>query len=805
MRPLVTLFSAMLLLSISQVRLTLAAPSPMLDAYQRAEGVRAEKIAAHALNLSVTPVWVPQSDQFWFREQVPQGWRYIAIDADRRNRHVPFDHARLALAISGITQVPIDADHLPLGNLVIDDSLAHRVNFVAGGKHLTCDVVAFKCTAEDRLNRDPLMIASPNGAMAVIVKGDNIWIRDLKSGNDRQITKDGEAHFSYGKMPDANLLTILKTSTGRTFPPFGIQWSPDSRRLIVTRVDERGLPDYFFLQSVPYDGTLRPKVLSLRTALSGEGKKTTTEVSIIDLSTDARIILNTGSEGLSKSIWWSSDNRHFLALQGGDYTRKATLFDIDAQSGAMRTVLTEESSSFLQISPLEYDEPAVRYLPRTNEVIWFSQRDGWNHLYLVDARTGTVKAELGKGAWSVQNIVYLDEQRRLLFFTAVGREVGEDPYFRHLYSVQLDGGAPKLLTPGAADHVFPPIPNPELSEALEALGFPSFTPQLFAPSGRYFIDTSSTLGTAPISVVRAADGRTIMPLVTADIASVLKTGWVAPEPFREKAADGKSDLYGLMIKPPNFDESKRYPVIECIYNGPQVVTTPHDFEGGMTNWIASRAQSFAQLGFVTLVMDGRGTPMRSKAFQDYMYNNMQEFALEDHVAVLKALAAAHPYMDITRLGVIGHSFGGFTAMKAILGYPDFYKAAVASAGPYDMFGMYPLDAFFVPPTFANNADGRTPQFPNNWGNVDLTQQAARLKGKLMIAYGDLDENAYPAVTARMVNALISANKEFDLIYMPNRSHSFSGEPYFVRRTWDFFVRNLMGAEPPQDYSFDGLH
>jgi dipeptidyl aminopeptidase/acylaminoacyl peptidase len=203
-------------------------------------------------------------------------------------------------------------------------------------------------------------------------------------------------------------------------------------------------------------------------------------------------------------------------------------------------------------------------------------------------------------------------------------------------------------------------------------------------------------------------------------------------------------------------------------------------------------------------MDGRGTPLRSKAFQDYMYNNMQEFALEDHVAVLKTLAADRPYMDLTRLGVIGHSFGGFTAMKAILGYPDFYKAAVASAGPYDMYGMYPLDAFFAPPKFADQG-GHTALVPNNWGNVDLTQQADRLKGKLLIAYGDLDENALPAITARMVNSLINANKEFDLIYMPNRSHAFSGEPYFIRRTWDFFVRNLMAAEPPKDYRFDSAH
>jgi dipeptidyl aminopeptidase/acylaminoacyl peptidase len=244
-------------------------------------------------------------------------------------------------------------------------------------------------------------------------------------------------------------------------------------------------------------------------------------------------------------------------------------------------------------------------------------------------------------------------------------------------------------------------------------------------------------------------------------------------------------------------------VLDAIYNGPQVVTTPHDFVGGMSGLFVDDAQAFAQLGFVVVMMDSRGTPMRSKAFQDYIYNNMQEFGLEDHVAAIKQLGAVRPYMDLDRVGVYGHSFGGFTTMKAILGYPDFFKAAAASAGPYDLFGMYSLDAFFKPPVFAKGGahPANPADRPTNWGAYDLTQQASRLKGKLLLAFADLDENAYPAVSVHMVNALIAANKSFDLIYMPNRSHAFSGEPYFIRRRWDFFVKNLRGAEPPENYEF----
>ncbi len=778
-----------------------AAPNEPVAMYQSAERTRADKILPLALNLSIAPIWAANSDRFWMRLQSPDGWQYLAVDPQRRERHLAFDHARLAAAISHATGRAADDKHLMFDDPRIDQA-QQRLSFESADDRLDCDLTSYNCTAVRKPVHDRLSVASPDGTMAIFAKDDNLWLRTSPSGAERQLTHDGEPHFSYGTMPGSSLLVVLQKSSGIKFPPFGVQWSPDSRRIIVTRVDERTLPDYFFLQSVPYDGTLRPKVISIRTALSGESNKATAQVSIIDVKSGAQVALKSAADGLGSTLWWSRDESHFFAIQGGDYSRSETLFDVNASSGDMRPVLQERSDTFLQISPLEYDEPAVRYLDRSGEFIWFSQRDGWNHLYLVDTRTGAIKAKLGDGPWSVQNIVYVDQARRLLYFTAAGREARQDPYYRHLYVVRFDGRSLKLLTPEAADHNFPANSNPALREALTALGLvPPPLPQLVAPSGRYFVDTWSTFDAPPRSVLRSADGRIVMELARADVSAVTKAGWLTPELVNSKAADGRSEIYGLLIKPRDFDASHRYPVVECIYNGPQVVTTPHDYVGALSNWMTDCAQSFAQLGFVAFVMDGRGTPMRSKAFQDYMYNNMQEFALEDHVAFLKHLANERPYLDLSRLGVIGHSFGGFTAMKAILGYPDFYKAAVASAGPYNMYGMYPLDAFFALPQFAEKGAGQGAAFPINWGNVDLTRQADRLKGKLLMAYADLDENAFPAISAQMVNSLIAANKEFDLIYMPNRSHAFSAEPYFIRRTWDFFVRNLLGAEPPKDYRF----
>jgi len=769
--------------------------------YKIAESVRTGRLQAKALNLAVNPIWDAGSDRFWFQRHDARGWRYIEVDPERRHKYSAFDHDRLAVELGRFTEHPVDAAHLALTDLSFD-SAKGLMSFSLDGKKANCQLVTYRCEMLAPVNAVPLSIVSPDGSRVILAKADNLVVRDLKSGTERVLTHDGEPHFSYGKIPDAGLLSILKQSSGREFAPFGIQWSPDGKHLVVMRVDERQLPEYHFLQTVPYDNSLRPKVLTLRTALSAEPFNSVMEVSIIDPDTGAKVNVEVGREGLSSVLWWSEDGSHFLALQGGDYSRKETLFDVDVRSGALRKVYEEESSTFLQISPLEYDEPAMRYLPKSGEFIWFSQRDGWNHLYLLDVRRGVIKAELGKGPWSVQNIVALDEAHRVLYFSAAGREKGENPYYRHLYSVHLDGSGLKLLTPGEADHAFPAPTSPALRDALNALGFlPDRNPQMVSPSARYFIDTASTVDSPPKSVLRKTDGTLLMPLGQADVSALRESGWLAPEEVRGVAADGKTDLYGLLFKPPGFDPERRYAVVECIYNGPQVVTTPYSYEGSLNNWMAKCAESYAQLGFLSFVMDGRGTPMRSKAFQDYIYGNMQEFALEDHVAFLRQLAAARPYLDLERLGVIGHSFGGFASMKAILGYPDFYKAAVSSAGPYNMFGMYPLDAFFPPPIYARGEWSATER-PINWGQVDLTKFANRLKGKLLIAYGDLDENAFPESTVQMINALIAANKEFDLIFMPNRSHAFMEEPYFIRRSWDFFVRNLLHQEPPKDYQFE---
>jgi dipeptidyl-peptidase 4 len=802
------LAARMTALSIAAAVATPALPAPLAcDAvpavgvadYARAEQMLGANIKPKLLNATVAPIWLPDGNRFWYRHQTLSGWEYRAVDPERATQGPAFDRAALAQAISTVVGKPQDANHLALQDLRFHDRSGTRIDFVADGFALACDLSRHTCKGARAAAADPYVAVSPNGRLEVVARKDNLWLKTLATGRERQLTHDGSPHFAYGKMPDSALLGVLSRSQGFRLPLYGIDWSSDSRHVVVTRVDERKLAPYHFLQLVPYDGDRRPRVISIRTPLSGEAAAPN-EVSIIDVGSGAIKRLAVGPEGLSPVHYWDPSGSRLVAMQGGDYSRQETLYEVTVATGEARRVLQETSKTFLQISPLEYDEPALRFIPARNEMIWFSQRDGWNHLYLVNIVTGAVEAKITHGDWDVQNIMSVDPEARRIYFTAVGRERGEDPYWRHLYVADFRGSYIKDLTPEAADHDFPGRVNPALAMPLRALGLLVSTPELISPSGRFLIDTYSTLQKPPVSVLKRIDGRPIMRLQAADAAAVYASGWTAPEPFTIKATDGRTSLYGLLIRPAHFNSACRYPLIDAIYNGPQVVTTPHDFADGMAGAWMGNAHAFAQLGFVVMLMDGRGTPLRSKAFQDYIYNNMN-FALPDHVAAIRQLAAEHSYIDISRVGVYGHSFGGYASMEAILRYGAIYKVAASSAGPYDLYGQYPLDAFFTPVRYARGATHPTgpADYPRNWGDFDLTRDAGRLQGKLLLAYGGLDENAYPAEAARMIDALTRANKSFDLIYFPNGSHAFSDDPYFIRRRWDFFVRNLLGAMPPANY------
>lgn len=715
------------------------------DAYARAESFLPFNLVGKVRNARVAPQWLDGGERFWYRRETQTGHEIVLVES-ATGRHLP----------------------VPDGT---------------------------KLEKADPPPPVPGLLVSPDGTRAVLVRGFDLWLRELSSGEERRLTLDGEAYFAYGKLPDLSYQTIPLRRAGVTLPPNAVEWSPDSRWLIVARLDERALGSYPLLESVPVAGGARPVAHDLRVALAGDRNQPETHRSLIDVvSAEQRSFeLPEGRDyQLVYGAGWSS-NRRYYYFCGTNGRNEAGLFELDTTTVAVRPVLIESNATFITLNNTIYSAPNVRLLAGTNELIWFSERDGWGHLYVYDLRSGALKNRITSGNWLVRDILHVDEKRRLIYFTAGGREPGRNPYYRHLYRVGFDGRGLRLLTPEDADHELEqPLPA-ALARILGASSAISVS-----PDGRYFIDTWSTVDRPPVSVLRSTDGRLIATLETADATALYAMGWRPPEPFVAKAADGVTDLYGLLYKPTRFDLGLRYPVIEHLYGGPQTTVAPRTF---MEAVMSRNLYAERELGFVIVVMDARGTVQRSKAFQDHLYRNFADWMIEDHVAVLKQLGARHAFMDLERVGAQGHSYGGYGSARALLARPDFYKVAVSSAGSHNLQGMYPMDMYTGPPLFSDggavNPNGI--EIPANLKDADNATLAERLRGKLMLAYGDLDENAYPAVTLQFADALIKANKSFDLLYLPNRSHDFSRDVYFIRRTWDYFVEHLMGAEPPDNY------
>jgi dipeptidyl aminopeptidase/acylaminoacyl peptidase len=408
-------------------------------------------------------------------------------------------------------------------------------------------------------------------------------------------------------------------------------------------------------------------------------------------------------------------------------------------------------------------------LPATNEVLWFSERDDWGNLYVYDLANGQLKRQVTRGPGNVLQVMRIDPQSRTVWFTGVGKEAGRDPYLRHFYRISLDGTGQRLLTPEDADHDV-----------------------TLSPDGRTFVDTYSRVDVPPVTVLRDAnDGHVIARLERGDISRLTAAGWTPPMPFTVKARDGKTDLYGLMYRPSNFDPNKRYPIINHVYPGPQTGSV------GSRSFSASReARSLAELGFIVVEIDALGTPLRSKTFHAAYYGDMGDNGIPDQVAGMRELAQRYPWIDLSRAGIYGHSGGGYASTDAMLRFPDFFKVAVSEAGNHDNREYEDDWGEKWQGLLVRNANGTT-----NYDDQANQNHAQNLKGKLLIAYGTGDDNVPPYNSLLVIDALIRANKDFDVLPLPNRRHGFGNEPYMVRRRWDYFVRNLLGAEPPAEYQF----
>ncbi|HJZ98851.1 MAG TPA: prolyl oligopeptidase family serine peptidase, partial [Candidatus Solibacter sp.] len=463
--------------------------------------------------------------------------------------------------------------------------------------------------------------------------------------------------------------------------------------------------------------------------------------------------------GVWGDVQWSPDSSE-VGLVSTSRDHKHVQFRVaSASTGAVRDVFDEwqRDTYFGALEGILN----WKYLGASHEVVWHSERDGWGHLYLYDALNGKMKRKITGGEGPVVRLVRVDEKQRFAYFLAGGKEKGRDPYFLHLYRASLDGTGQMLLTPEEANHDV-----------------------TFSPDGAVFVDRYSTPVTPAVSVLRRSNGELIATLARADISKLTAAGWKPPMLITVKARDGETDLYGLLYRPSNFDAAKRYPIICHTY--PNGIVGPHGF-------FASRSdsQAIAELGFVVMELDGLGSPYRSKKFRDYLYNKYYDGSIPDQIAGMKQLAARYPWIDLDRAGIHGHSGGGYTTARAMFEYPDFFKAGVSQAGDHDNRGYEDDCMEMLSGLLVRNADGTTSY------DIQANQYLAKnLKGHLLLAHGTMDTNVHPNNTLLVVDALIKANKDFDLLMLPNRGHGFGNEPYMMRRRWDYFVRYLLGAEPP---------
>lgn len=608
-------------------------------------------------------------------------------------------------------------------------------------------------------------VTSPDGKRSAYIKNFNLWVKDFETGKETQLTTDGVKDFGYAtdnagwKHTDQAILV----------------WSPDSKKIATFQQDEREVSDSYLIST----NVGAPKLSQWKSALPGDANVPMLHRVIIDVDSAKVTRLQVAPDphrstvcddiscsggGSWDDVYWSDDSKSLAFVSSTRDHKKANLRVADPATGAVREIYEE-------ISPTQFESTPMgsggnwRYLPASNEFIWYSESDGWGHLYLYDLATGNLKNKITSGEFAVWNVVNVDEKNRVIYFEAGGREKGRDPYFSHSYSVGFDGKNLTLLTPENADHHV-----------------------TWSPDGSYFVDNFSTPDQPTTVVLRDARGRLIANLEKADVSRLAAAGWKPPTPIVVKARDGVTDLHGLMFTPTKMTPGKKYPIVNNIYPGPQGGSV------GTRMFLASRGdnQALSELGFVVVQIDGMCNPLRSKKFHDSCYGNMADNTLEDQITGMKQLAAKYSYIDLDRVGIWGHSGGGFATAAAMFRYPDFFKVGISESGNHDN---------------RNYEDDWGERYIGLLSGDNYEKQANQLyaknlKGKLLLAHGTMDDNVPPGNTMLVVDALIKANKDFDLLMIPNATHGYgSASLYMMRRRWDFFVRHLLGAQPPKEYAF----
>jgi dipeptidyl aminopeptidase/acylaminoacyl peptidase len=752
-----------LVLTIPSIFPTAASSQGTMADYQRAFALQ-KRYEPLVVDSPDAPVWIEGTTRFWYRKTVKGGRAFVLVDAAVPEKKPAFDHERLAAGISAATHKPVTGVTLPFADFsYVDD--ARGIAFVADSANWTCTLTDYQCTrsaarvtgggrggrgggAGGFAGGGDAPHASPDGRLVAFIDNYNIAIRAAGSNDKTWLSYDG--------------------SEGNPYTLQSVVWSPDSKKIAAYRVRPGYRRMVRYVESSPAD-QLQPKTFERYYQKPGD-LLDLPQPSLFDVASKREVVVDNSlfpNPYELTRIVWRKDSRAFTFEYNQRGHQVYRVIEVDASSGHARAMVTETSKTFIDYRTanvgLADSGRQFRFdLADGKEFIWMSERDGWAHLYLMDGATGAIKNQITKGNWLVRGVQHVDEANRQIIFGAGGMNPKQDPYFLQYYRINFDGTGLTPLT--------------------DADGYHTVT---FSRDNAYYVDTWSRVDLAPISQLRrTSDAKVILDLEHADATELVKAGWHAPEVFVAKGRDGTTDIWGVIIRPTNFDPKKKYPVIENIYAGPQGSFVPKTF----APWLGM--QSIAELGFIVVQIDGMGTAHRSKAFHDVAWKNLGDAGFPDRILWHKAAAAKYPSYDISRVGIYGGSAGGQNSLGALLFHPEFYKAAVSFAGCHDnrmdkvwwneLWMGWPVDASY--------------EASSNMVN------ASKLQGKLLLVWGELDTNVDPSSSMQVVNALIKANKSFDMLIMPGEDHPAGrrgpSAPYGDRKLWDFFVHNLLGVETP---------
>ena len=713
--------------------------------YERANNLR-KNIDSLDITLPGAANWIGGTDRFWYRRTVKGGHEFVIASASTGMKQPAFDHAKLAASLSKATSEEFKPLALPFQMFTFSDDPRH-IQFTAAGSRWSADITSYVCEKlgpdggfprragpprERRQDETPRI--SPDGHREAFIQNYNIYVR-YKGGK-------AAAALSYDG------------SEGNYYLLQSIAWSPDSKKLAAYRIHPGYHRKIQYIESSPAD-QLQPKTFQIEYEKPGDELDLQQPV-LFDLDRNKQYRIGNSlfpNPYRLSPIEWRKDSRAFTFEYNQRGHQVYRVLEADAESGRVIPVISEETSTFFCYSSKKFRHD----LNDGREVVWMSERDGWNHLYVVDGANGQVKNQITKGQWVVRGVDKVDEQNRQIYFHASGMYPGKDPYFVHYYRIGIDGRGLVALTQADANH------------------FVSFSKDM-----KHYVDTYSRVDLPPVSELRLTEDRALASVIEdSNIDALKNSGWRAPEVFTATGRDGKTDIWGVVFRPTKFDPAKKYPVIEYIYAGPHDSFVPKSFSA------YSPLQALAELGFIVVQIDGMGTSNRSKAFHDVCWKDLADAGFPDRILWHKAFAAKNAYYDISRVGIYGHSAGAQNALGALLFHPEFYKVAVASCGCHDnrmdkiwwneQWMGWPLGPEYIACSNAENA--------------------GKLKGKLLLSFGELDNNVDPASTMQVVNALIKAKKVFDFIMLPGEGHSWGGA-YGERKRYDFFVHHLLGVEPP---------